>query len=113
MGSVVGKPYSLTVSKLARRNSAEAAGYFCSELVAEGLKVLKVLPRGKSSTQFWPSTFEARNSGRLETLPGTSFGDELVIDFRLDPDMAHVGTASAAIAQHTAPALATKSTSAL
>mmetsp|Transcript_45747 Transcript_45747/g.115318 ORF Transcript_45747/g.115318 Transcript_45747/m.115318 type:complete len:505 (-) Transcript_45747:273-1787(-) len=86
-GGVLGKPYSLSIGKLMQRKSISAGGvenddaYFCSQLVAEALKVLKVLPRGKSSTQYWPSSFEAAAKPPLETLEGCSFDDELTLVF--------------------------------
>lgn len=85
--TVLGKPYGLTWGKLMQRNSVSAGGdvhdgsFFCSELIAEALKVLGVLPRGKSSTQFWPSSFEV-GVETLECNPGCSFDEELELDFR-------------------------------
>eukprot|EP00928_Gymnodinium_smaydae_P033177 TRINITY_DN23830_c0_g1_i1.p1 TRINITY_DN23830_c0_g1~~TRINITY_DN23830_c0_g1_i1.p1 ORF type:complete len:469 (-),score=77.11 TRINITY_DN23830_c0_g1_i1:209-1615(-) len=83
--TVVGKPYSLSYKKLKERNSmtgAENPGFFCSELVAEGLKVLGVLPHGLSSTQYWPGTFSVKQNPPVTTLPGTRLdGSELYIDF--------------------------------
>mmetsp|Transcript_117515 Transcript_117515/g.365291 ORF Transcript_117515/g.365291 Transcript_117515/m.365291 type:complete len:288 (+) Transcript_117515:1289-2152(+) len=87
---VNGKPYSLTVTKLRQRESVSAGGgagdgsFFCSELVAEALKVLGVIPRGLSSTQFWPSSFEAAQGLPVETAPDSSMGEELTIDFGLE-----------------------------
>lgn len=86
---VIGKPYCLTVGRLMQRNSVSAGGeptdeaFFCSQLVAEGLKVLEVIPRGLSSTQFWPSTFAASQRPPIETTEDCLFGQELTIDFGL------------------------------
>lgn len=87
---VIGKPYSLTISKLAQRSSVSAGGddqtsdFFCSQLVAEALKVLGVIPRGLSSTQFWPSTFSAKHRPPIKCSPQCSFSDtDLTIDFSL------------------------------
>merc|ERR1719382_2076777 len=72
IGEVLGKPYGLTLSKLMQRNSFSHGGesnnedFFCSQLVAEGLKVLEVIPRGTSSTQFWPSMFAAEHRPQIE-----------------------------------------------
>lgn len=63
---------------------AESDGtFFCSELVAEGLKVLKVLPRGKASAQFWPSAFSAEHRPPIELAEDAAFGQQLTIDFDL------------------------------
>lgn len=84
--SVIGKPYRLTYNKLTRRGSVggKQQDFFCSQLVAEGLKVLEVIPRGeKASSEFWPSTFSAK-SKPIHCMPGCSFDPEdLTIDFRL------------------------------
>eukprot|EP00405_Crypthecodinium_cohnii_P010772 CAMPEP_0206426078 /NCGR_PEP_ID=MMETSP0324_2-20121206/4165_1 /ASSEMBLY_ACC=CAM_ASM_000836 /TAXON_ID=2866 /ORGANISM="Crypthecodinium cohnii, Strain Seligo" /LENGTH=520 /DNA_ID=CAMNT_0053890967 /DNA_START=82 /DNA_END=1641 /DNA_ORIENTATION=- len=86
-GRVLGKPYSLSIGKLMQRKSISAGGlpndgaYFCSQLVAEALKVLKVIPRGKSSTQFWPASFEAATKPQPECNDGCSFDDQLTLDF--------------------------------
>jgi len=91
---ILGKPYSLTIGKLMQRRSVSSGGnstdeaFFCSQLVAEGLKVLEVLPRGVSSTQFWPSTFSASHKPQIETLQGCSFRQELTIDFCMDSSTA-------------------------
>lgn len=88
---VNGKPYSLTMNKLRQRNSASSGGvasddsFFCSELVAEALKVLGVLPRGLSSTQFWPASFEACQKLPVEMEHHARLGEELTIDFKLSP----------------------------
>lgn len=88
--AVNGKPYSLTISKLRQRESvssgavSESNSFFCSELVAEALKVLGVLPRGLSSSQWWPSSFETSQQLPVETCPHASFGEQLTIDFSLN-----------------------------
>jgi len=86
--AVNGKPYSLTISKLRQRESvssgaSESNYFFCSELVAEALKVFEVLPRGLSSTQWWPSSFETSQKLPVETCSHASFGEQLTIDFSL------------------------------
>lgn len=89
---VNGRPYGLTLSKLRQRASVSAGGaetdgsFFCSELVAEALKVIGVLPRGVSSTQFWPSSFEASHRLPIEPTPGCGLGEELTVDFSLEED---------------------------
>jgi len=87
---VIGKPYSLSVGKLSQGASVSEGGedtsgeFFCSQLVAEGLKVLGVIPRGLSSTQYWPSTFSALKRPPLTLEWNCSFGDaDLTIDFAL------------------------------
>merc|ERR1712176_1362873 len=66
--------------------------FFCSQLVAEALKVLGVIPRGLSSTQFWPSTFSVSQDPPIECTEGCSFGDaDLSIDFKLGDSGANVG----------------------
>eukprot|EP00930_Biecheleria_cincta_P019812 TRINITY_DN15040_c0_g1_i1.p1 TRINITY_DN15040_c0_g1~~TRINITY_DN15040_c0_g1_i1.p1 ORF type:complete len:503 (-),score=86.52 TRINITY_DN15040_c0_g1_i1:318-1826(-) len=86
VSTVIGKPYRLSYSKLARRGSVggNQADFFCSQLVAEGLKVLGVIPRGeKASSEFWPSTFSAK-SAPIHCVAGCSFDPEdLTIDFKL------------------------------
>mmetsp|Transcript_65235 Transcript_65235/g.187847 ORF Transcript_65235/g.187847 Transcript_65235/m.187847 type:complete len:495 (-) Transcript_65235:227-1711(-) len=82
---VIGKPYGLSMSMLMQRKSLAAGAtheaFFCSMLVAEALKVLEVIPHGKSSTQYWPANFEASHRPPIETIEGTSLDDEMVIDF--------------------------------
>eukprot|EP00927_Polykrikos_kofoidii_P066166 TRINITY_DN61814_c0_g1_i1.p1 TRINITY_DN61814_c0_g1~~TRINITY_DN61814_c0_g1_i1.p1 ORF type:complete len:574 (-),score=90.84 TRINITY_DN61814_c0_g1_i1:89-1810(-) len=87
--AVIGKPYALSLRKLTQRTSittgAPGTGddFFCSQLVADALKVLRVLPRGKASGQYWPATFSAKLPP-LECLEDCSFdGEDLVIDFSL------------------------------
>lgn len=88
---VIGKPYGLTINKLMQRKSVSMGGaatdeaFFCSQLVAEGLKILDVIPRGLSSTQYWPATFEAAHRPVIETSEHATFGEELTIDFSLLP----------------------------
>lgn len=88
INEVIGKPYSLTVSQLARRGSTGGGQqeFFCSQLVAEALKVLGVIPRGgKNSAEFWPSSFSTKSSETIEVSPGCSFDpEELTIDFSLE-----------------------------
>lgn len=99
---VIGRPYRLTIEKLRRRNSASTGGerddqdFFCSQLVAEALKVFGVIPRGISSTQFWPSTFSATHRPPVATADGYEFDDEdLTIDFNLDKGDGSVSPGSA------------------
>merc|ERR1712113_639032 len=88
-GQVNECPYSLSVTKLRQRNSVSQGGeahdgtFFCSELCAEALKVLGVIPRGLASAQWWPSSFEAGQKAPCELEKGCSFGDELTLDFNL------------------------------
>jgi hypothetical protein len=92
-GEVIGKPYGLTISKLRQRNSVSQGGedtnsdFFCSQLVAEGLKVAGAIPRGLSSTQYWPNTFSASSETHIKCEKGVSFDAvDLTIDFSLaDP----------------------------
>lgn len=84
---VSGKPYRITPKKLMQRNSISSGGeatdqgFFCSQLCAEGLKVLGVVPRGLSSTQFYPSSFSARSRWLIPTSEACSFD---VTDLRID-----------------------------
>ncbi|CAJ1424189.1 unnamed protein product [Effrenium voratum] len=86
VGSVIGKPYNISVSKLRHRGSTggNQQDFFCSQLVAEALKVMEVLPRGqRDSAEFWPASFSAKSPG-LETCDGCSLDPEdLTIDFGL------------------------------
>lgn len=59
-------------------NLHEGKGYFCSEIVASSYKILGVLPRHIRSAQYWPGTFSAEESLKLEK--GAKFGDELLIE---------------------------------
>ena len=96
VNSELGKPYSLSLSKLSKRASAaskapraaaeggrsyaEEASYFCSELVAQALMTLRVLPVDRSSVVFWPGDFGSQ-SPPLRLNEGCSMGDEQLIDF--------------------------------
>jgi len=84
--SVVGKPYALKFQSLRQRDSVggNQQEFFCSQLVAEGLKVLGALPRGEfASESFVPSSFSCQSSPILCS-PGCSFDPEdLTIDFSL------------------------------
>merc|ERR1712060_866571 len=86
---VIGKPYGLTVGKLMQRDSVSRGGeandqaFFCSQLVAEALKVLEVIPRGQSSTQFWPSTFDCQKKPPIQTTADSRLDNQLTIDFSL------------------------------
>lgn len=96
---VVGKPYGLDARKLIRWQSSSGtinsdgssqasrapvdSDFFCSQLVADALKAMGVLPRGKSSTRFWPGHFSAAK-GPIDCMPGCRFeSEDLTIDFRL------------------------------
>lgn len=89
IGTVLGKPYGLTLTKLAQRKSVSAGGqlndevFFCSQLVAEALKVLQVIPRGVSSTQYWPAMFAAEQSPPIVTCADCSLEQQWIIDFSL------------------------------
>ncbi|CAE7466432.1 unnamed protein product [Symbiodinium pilosum] len=98
VGKVIGKPYNLSVSKLRHRGSTGGGqqDFFCSQLVAEALKVLGVIPRGqKDSAEFWPSSFSAK-SAPITCSPGCSMDPEdLTIDFSLTNEMAARSSSSA------------------
>lgn len=85
VSSVIGKPYSL--SSVGKRKSLDGHqdAFFCSCLVAEGLKTIGALPRGTlASEQFWPGSFSIETSHRFEWCEGCGFdGEERTIDFAL------------------------------
>ncbi|CAK9017449.1 unnamed protein product [Durusdinium trenchii] len=88
VSDVYGKPYNLTVGKLQHRGSTggDQKDFFCSQLVAEALKVMGVIPRGqKDSAEFWPDSFSAK-SPAIECAPGCSFDPE---DLTIDFDLSH------------------------
>ncbi|CEM01809.1 unnamed protein product [Vitrella brassicaformis CCMP3155] len=84
-----GKPYLITTAKLLRREKQTGVGesetYFCSELVADALKILQVLPNDIPSSDFWPSSFARNNECDLVLSSGAEMGDEHLIDFNLEP----------------------------
>eukprot|EP00746_Dinoflagellata_sp_MGD_P162025 gnl/MRDRNA2_/MRDRNA2_89404_c0_seq1.p1 gnl/MRDRNA2_/MRDRNA2_89404_c0~~gnl/MRDRNA2_/MRDRNA2_89404_c0_seq1.p1 ORF type:complete len:510 (-),score=130.62 gnl/MRDRNA2_/MRDRNA2_89404_c0_seq1:6-1475(-) len=83
---VVGKPYKISYDKLTRRvSSHKEEDFFCSELVATGLKHLGVLKEGTASSSYWPGTFAENNDEHLahEIKDGCSLGIELLLDFSL------------------------------
>lgn len=86
VGNVIGKPYNISVGKLNHRGSTggDQEDFFCSQLVAEALKVMGVIPRGqRDSAEFWPDSFSAK-SPPIECTPDCSFDPEdLTIDFDL------------------------------
>lgn len=59
----------------------EKRNFFCSELVASAYKLMGLLPRKVSSTQYWPGSFAARRGLRLQG--GAMLGEETLIDFSL------------------------------
>ena len=97
VNTVLGQPYSLTVRKL-RKKRQEAVnadgtmaegmerraeeGFFCSELVAEAMMALQIIPAEKAASRYWPGDFGA-HMPPLALNPGCSIGDELLIDFRV------------------------------
>ena len=86
----------------------EGETYFCSELVADALKILQVLPNDIPSSDFWPCTpthththgdvllismchvllmsasFARNNECDLVLSSGAEMGDEHLIDFNLE-----------------------------
>uniref|UniRef100_A0A0G4FYN5 PH domain-containing protein n=1 Tax=Chromera velia CCMP2878 TaxID=1169474 RepID=A0A0G4FYN5_9ALVE len=82
--AVLGKPYKLSASKLMRRNSTgENEHFFCSELAANSLKCLGVLPMDIAGSLYWPSSFSQKTRPPLKLLDGCDIGDEVLIDFSL------------------------------
>lgn len=99
---VVGKPYC-HLRRLAARQLRSTGGqaqresrarealeedissdFFCSELVAESLKALSVIPSGRPSAQYWPATFSASRGPLVDCTEGCSIDSvSLVIDFKL------------------------------
>eukprot|EP00397_Hematodinium_sp_SG-2012_P052269 GEMP01061708.1.p1 GENE.GEMP01061708.1~~GEMP01061708.1.p1 ORF type:complete len:140 (+),score=18.33 GEMP01061708.1:171-590(+) len=75
-----GKKYQLSYKKLkqgmrgsqASLDDSENQGFFCSELVAKGLKVMDLLPEMRSAAQYWPSVFSEYNPSKTQTLEWTS-----------------------------------------
>ena len=54
--------------------------FFCSELVADCLKIMGVLSNEPASRSYWPSTFE-KDSDQLSLLNSAYFEDIQEIDF--------------------------------
>ena len=65
----IGKMYDFSLKKMFKRVSLEEDpdsidkksnknNYFCSELVAALYKYINILDKRKSSTQYWPGSFE-------------------------------------------------------
>jgi len=95
---VEGKPYSLSLTKLAvaratksrasAPNPTQSGGssqknYFCSELCAEGLKILGVIDSRLGNSYFWPNSFDVGGDVEKLCLPGCSFGSLTFIDCAL------------------------------
>lgn len=85
---MLGKKYSINVSKLLRRNSINDAkdiqedkSYFCSELVASAYKAMDILPQEIAASTYWPVHFAA--DGGLMMVGEAYFDDELLIDWNL------------------------------
>ena len=62
----------------------DLSSVFCSELVAEALQRIAVLPSNRSSNSFLPSHFSGRGRAGLES--GCKYGSLLTIDF-LDEEL--------------------------
>ena len=62
--------------------SSNDKGYFCSELVAVIYKLLGLLPKQISSSQYWPGSFSAET--KLALGSGAALGDEYLIEFEVD-----------------------------
>ena len=85
---VLGKPYHLSVSKLAKGGTPaeEGApadgetGFFCSELVAHAYKTLGLLPDERPAAGYWPVDFG--EASKLALQRGATLGEEQFIDFR-------------------------------
>ena len=84
-----GKKYKITTRKLMKKKCETDYGeqvedkrnFFCSELVASSFKLMGLLPKKVSSTQYWPGSFAARRGLKLQG--GAYFGEETLIDFSL------------------------------
>ena len=76
----------------------ELSSVFCSELVAEALQRIAVLPRDKSSNSFLPSHFSGRSKAVLEE--GCKYGSLLTIDF-LDHELEYSTRALERVLQKT------------
>ena len=53
--------------------------FFCSELIASVYKVIGILPKEISASQYWPGSFSSENN--LNLLNSASLGEEYIIDF--------------------------------
>lgn len=95
MNDNIGKNYNFSISKMLKRFSVleETEGipskvgkssYFCSELVAALFKHLGILEKAKSSTQYWPGSFEEDEELRFiesKEFGEASLGRETIIVF--------------------------------
>ena len=83
----IGKTYDFSLSKMLKRVSVqeeqegnikreEKNSFFCSELVAALYKYLGILERTKSSTQYWPGSFEEDED--LHFVSTTEFGKPIL-----------------------------------
>jgi hypothetical protein len=61
----------------------DSDSYFCSELVAAGLKVLGVLGSQLNAPYFWPGSFGSGDILDKEILSGFVYGPEVLIDCRV------------------------------
>lgn len=84
---VNGKPYSCTPGKLMRRNSrgdgvksAKEDGYFCSELVAAGLKRMGLLDRTMANSYFWPGSYRQGGDIEKHLTASATLGDSIIVD---------------------------------
>eukprot|EP01068_Selenidium_serpulae_P000627 Selendium_serpulae@DN11131_c0_g1_i1.p1 len=85
----VGKPYKLSVSKLMKTETigGDKEDFFCSELVANALKILGALKLDAPSAHYWPSSFGQMANPPLPLENNSSLDDELIVDFHLDPQI--------------------------
>ena len=67
-----------------QKNNRET--YFCSELVAQALKYVKVLPQEKSASSYWPGTFSQKNKD-LKVTNGSNLDIEMILNFDLDSEV--------------------------
>lgn len=84
-----GKTYKVSAEKLLKKESLVLDGedfkdrtFFCSELVAAAYKRLGLLPKDRSSTQYWPGSFSMEED--LNLLDGAALSQEYLLDFSPD-----------------------------
>lgn len=84
-----GKMYKVSAEKLLKKESLVLDGedfkdrtFFCSELVAAAYKRLGLLPKERSSTQYWPGSFSMEED--LAMLDGAALSQEYLLDFSPD-----------------------------
>lgn len=64
-------------------NNDDTSTYFCSQLVAEGLKQLLVIDNNINSKSFWPGSFACGDLIDKIIINGYSYSDEIVINFTI------------------------------